>query len=104
MALFGRETREDQERAQAYARWLQQRNPLAIISVVLGTFSLIEMGIIPVFSVGGLVCGIVSLRQLAQPSAAAQLGRRLAWFGIIISSIALAVGAGLYVHSFFIAR
>jgi hypothetical protein len=64
MALFGKESEQDQQRAEAYAKWLQQRNPYAIASAVLGIFSLIEMGVLLVFGIAGTVLGVVALRQL----------------------------------------
>jgi hypothetical protein len=98
MALFGRETQQDHQRAADYAHWVQQRNPLAIVSLVLGTFSLIEFGAIPIFSLGGLIFGIIALRQLARPDPSPPLGRRLAWTGVALSGVALATGATLYLH------
>jgi hypothetical protein len=64
MALFGKETEQDEQRAEAYARWLQQRNPFAIASAVLGVFSLVEMGVLLVFGIAGTVLGVIALRQL----------------------------------------
>jgi len=100
MALFGRETEQDRQRAEAHAVWVRQRNPLAIASVVLGVFSLIEFGSIPIFSIAGLALGIVALRQLKQPANAQMLGHRLAWTGIALSSVALLTGTAIYYHSF----
>jgi hypothetical protein len=100
MAIFGRETERERERAAAWGQWMQQRHPLAIGSLVLGIFSLIELGAIPVFSLGGLVIGIAALRQLRRPRAAQLKGRRLAVAGIVISSLALLSGGALYLHSY----
>jgi hypothetical protein len=66
MALFGRETEQDKQRAQDYARWLQAQNPWAIASLVLGIFSLIEFGVLGVFGIGSIAAGIVALRQLSR--------------------------------------
>jgi hypothetical protein len=66
MALFGRPTERDEQNAQAYAQWMQQRNPFAIASMVLGVFSLIEFGVLFVFGIGGIICGAIALRQLAR--------------------------------------
>jgi hypothetical protein len=104
MALFGRETERERRRAEDWARWVQQRNPFALVSVVLGTFSLIEMGTVPIFSLGGLILGIVALRQLSRPGAAQPHGRRLAWTGVAISGIALIAGTSLYAHSLWLSR
>jgi hypothetical protein len=100
MALFGRETDRERQRAQEWAEWMQQRHPLAIASVVLGIFSLIELGAIPIFSIGGLVVGIMALRQLRRPGSPHARGHRLAVAGIVISSVALLAGIAVYTHSY----
>jgi hypothetical protein len=100
MALFGRETESDRQRAQEWADWVQRRNPLAIISLVLGIFSLIELGAIPVFSIAGVVLGILGLRQLRRPDSPHVAGHRLAVGGIVVSSIALLMGCAIYIHSY----
>src|SRR3954465_5157887 len=98
MGLFGRETEADRQKAQEWADWVKQRNPLALISCVLGVFSLIEFGVIPIFSLGGLIVGIIALKQLRKPDAPQQLGKRLAWTGIILSGVAFLTGMSFYVH------
>jgi hypothetical protein len=100
MALFGRETERERQRAQEWAQWMQQRHPLAVGSVVLGIFSLIEMGAIPIFSIGGLVIGVMALRQLRRPGSPHAHGHRLAVAGIVISSVALLAGVAIYTHSY----
>ena len=102
MALFGRETPADRERAEAWARWAAERNPLAMASLVLGVFSLIEMGAIPIFCIAGLVMGIVSLRQMNRPGEVRRLGHRLAGTGIVLSSIALIAGTSIYAYPYLI--
>ena len=61
MALFGRPTEQDARKAQAYAQWMQRRNPFAIASMVLGVFSLIEFGVLIIFGVASIVLGMVAL-------------------------------------------
>ena len=100
MALFGRPTQRDQQKAQDYARWVQQRNPLAIGSMVLGIFSLIEFGVLFVFGIAGIVLGVIALRQLAAVDSneldAKTRGHRLAWGGIVLSAISLIIASVLY--------
>ena len=101
MPLFGRPTERDEQKAQAYAHWMQQRNPFAIASMVLGVFSLIELGVL-FLGVPGIVLGIVALRQLARvdpndPNAKPR-GHRLAWGGITLSFISLIFAAILYLQ------
>jgi uncharacterized protein DUF4190 len=102
MALFGRETEADRRRAAHYAQGLSQRNPFAIASTVVGVFSLIEFGTIPIFGIAGLVMGIVALRQLRAGQTSHPFGHRLAWLGIVTSCVALIVGSSLYIHRFMI--
>jgi len=100
MALFGRQTPRDQQKAADYALWVQQRNPLAIGSMVLGVFSLIEFGVLLVFGVAGIVLGVIALRQLSVVDAnvpeAKTRGHRLAWGGIVLSAISLVIASVLY--------
>jgi hypothetical protein len=96
MALFGRETERDERRAESYALWLQQRNPYAIASTVLGIFSLIEMGVLIIFGVGGIVTGAIALAQLRRPEPARPRGHALAWTGILTSVVSLILAAVLY--------
>jgi hypothetical protein len=69
MALFGQPSEKDDARAEAYKRWLQRRNPLAVASLVLGIFSLIEFGALLVFGVAGIVLGVMALSQLRRVDA-----------------------------------
>jgi len=93
VALFGRETEQDQQRAQEWADWVRQRNPYAIASLVLGVFSLIELGFTVVIGVAGIVLGVIALRQLARPQPPQPRGHRLAWAGIVASVLSLIIFA-----------
>jgi hypothetical protein len=98
MALLGRPSREDDQRAEAWGRWIRQRNPLAIASVVLGIFSLIEFGALLIFGVAGTILGVMALRQLSAGQTgegSPLLGRRLAWTGIALSVVSLLIGVVL---------
>jgi hypothetical protein len=113
MALFGRQTAEDQQRAEAWRDWLRSRNPLAIASLVLAIFSLIEFGVLIIFGVAGIVLGVMALGQLRRvgdgtevvvptdaegtdPPVAQVHGHRLAWAGIVLSAVSLVVAGILY--------
>ena len=101
MALFGRPTPQDNARAAAWGEWARARHPLAIASLVLGIFSLIEFGTLPIFSVAGIVLGVMALRQLAtrvDDASSPRLGHRLAWAGVVLSTVSLIVGAILLLH------
>jgi ABC-type branched-subunit amino acid transport system permease subunit len=101
MALFGRPTAEDDQRAAAWRDWIHNRNPLAIASLVLGIFSFIEFGALLIFGVAGIVLGIIALRQLNRRSpndATPPIGHRLAWTGIVLSAVSLAIAVALLIH------
>jgi hypothetical protein len=100
MALFGRPTPREEAKALAYRQWMEARNPWAVASLVLGVFSFIEMGVLFVLGVGGIVAGVVALRQLARPVDAPRHGKRLAWAGITLSTCSLVVAMLLYSRTF----
>jgi hypothetical protein len=64
MGLFGRETDQDRARAESWTRWAKSQNVYALVSLVLGIFSLIEFGALVIFGVGGIAAGTIALRQL----------------------------------------
>ena len=98
MALFGRESEQDRQRAEDYARWLQAQNPWAIASLVLGIFSLIEFGVLGIFGVASIAAGIIALRQLSrrERDAPRPRGRGMAWGGIITGALSLVLAIVLY--------
>jgi len=96
MALFGRTSQRDEQRAIAYRDWLQQRNPLAIASLVLGVFSLVELGALVVPGIASIALGIYSLVQLRRENPARARGHRLAYGGIALSVLSLIIAAFLY--------
>ncbi len=98
MPLFGRPTPRDDARAETYRAWLSARDPFAIASLVLGLFSLIEFGVIPVFGIAGTVLGIHALRRLkARADPARPHGHYLAYTGIATSIVSLLI-AVLFVY------
>jgi uncharacterized membrane protein len=101
MALLGRPSAEDEKRAAAWRDWVQNRNPLAIASLVLGIFSFIEFGALLVFGVVGIVLGVMGLRQLRRQAgdvSGAPFGHRLAWTGIVLSAVSLAMAVVLLAY------
>jgi ABC-type branched-subunit amino acid transport system permease subunit len=101
MPLFGRETQQSQQRAQEYARWVRERNPFAIVSLLLGVFSLVEFGALVIFGVASIVLGIIALKQLSGENPQQPRGHRLAWSGMILSAVSLVCAAVLYLHPTF---
>ena len=101
MALFGRETERDQQRADAWAQWFRAQNPYALASLVLGIFSLIEFGALIIFGIAGIVAGVIALRQIrAGADPARPGGARLARAGIVTSVLSLVIAALLYLRAF----
>ena len=94
--LFGRTSERDEQRAVAYRDWLSLRNPLAIASLVLGVFRLVELGALVVPGVASIVLGIMSLVQLRRSDTPRPRGHGLAYGGIILSVVSLVIAAFLY--------
>ena len=93
---FGRPNPKDDAREVRTREWLQKQNGFAVASAVVGVFSFIEFGTIPIFSAAAIVMGFVGWRQLKQPVGERTQGRKLAIAGMILGVISLAVGATLY--------
>ena len=94
--MFGRTSQQDEQRAIVYRDWLQQRNPLAIASLVLGVFSLVEAGALVVPEIAGIVLGVMSLIQLRRENSVRPRGHGLAYGGIGLSVVSLILAAYLY--------
>lgn len=94
MALFGRPTPEDQRRADAWREWIHRQHPLAIISLVLGVFSLVDFGVLILPAIASIVLAILAIRRIRATHA--MDGSRLAWTGIALSTISLIIAAGVY--------
>ena len=99
MPLFGRPSAEDDRKAQEWAQWFAQRNPLAIASLVLGVFSFIEFGALIIPGVAGIALGMIALIQLGKVGARPR-GHALAWSGITLSIASLAIALVLYLRVF----
>jgi len=96
MALFGRPTEKEQQRAERMRDWAQRQNGYAIAAVVLGAISLIEFGVLLVFGIAGVVTGVIAIWQLSDPVGTRIEGKKLAWIGIACSVVSLAIATVLY--------
>jgi hypothetical protein len=96
MPLFGRETPHDHRRAQAWREWMHRQHPLAIISLVLGVFSLVDFGVLILPGIVSIVVGILALRNLRKRDGLD--GARLAWIGMTLSFISLCIAVGFYMR------
>jgi len=95
--MFGRTSQRDEQRAIAYGEWLRQRNPFAIASLVLGVFSLVELGALVVPGIASIALGIISLVQLRRrQNQVRPRGHGLAYAGIVLSVVSLVIAAFLY--------
>jgi hypothetical protein len=96
--MFGRPTKQDEIKAQAYGRWLRDRHPFALASVVLGVFSLTHFGTLLVDSIAAIVLGVLAIRNLRSSSPTHPTGSRLAFMGIATGAISLAIALMLYLR------
>ncbi len=96
MPLFGRTSERDEQRAAAWGDWLRARNPFAIASLVLGVFSLIELGALIIPGIASIILAIIALRQLRKSSNRESRGHGLAWTGIALSVASLIIAGFLY--------
>src|SRR5688500_6552252 len=96
MALFGRPSQRDEDRAADWAAWFRRQNPFALASLPLSVFSLTHAGTLFVDEIVGIVFGVVALRQLNRvrdglpgDDGARVEGRGLAWAGILVGAVSL---------------
>ena len=73
---------------------MHRQHPLAIVSLVLGVFSLVDFGVLIVPAIVSIVLGILAIRKLR--SREGMDGARLAWIGMTLSFISLCIATGFY--------
>ena len=93
MALFGRESAQDQRREQAWREWFLRQHPLALTALVLSVFSLTHLGTLFVDEVAGIVLGVLAIRATRRGDARAS---KIAYAAILIGVISLCVAIFLY--------
>ena len=104
MALFGRPSERDDARAATWAAWFQRQNPYALASLPLSVFSLTHAGTLFVDEIAGVALGVVALRQLSRArgqgadgvSEPKTDGHWLAWGGIVVGLLSLALAVVIY--------
>lgn len=101
MALFGRPSERDDARAAAYRDWFRRQHPFALVSLLLGVFSLSHLGTLVIDGAAAVVLGIITLRQIGRSrradSASEPLeGGWMAWGGIVAGGGSLALAAIVY--------
>jgi hypothetical protein len=101
MAWLGRETAEEQRRAEAWRAWFVRQHPLAIASVVLSVFSLTHFGTLWVDELAGIVLGVLAVRAVRRERhtcdpGEAPRGVALAYVGIVTGVLSLICAAVIY--------
>ena len=108
MALFGRESERDEARAAGYAAWFARQQPLALPALLLSAFSLTHFGTLWLDEIAGIALGVVALMRIDRarrqrdagnfdPDSPPKIeGHRLAWGGIVLGVISLALAAVIY--------
>ena len=92
MALFGRETHADRDRADRVRKWVQARTPYAMFSGLLGIVSVLDAFTLVIGLTAGAVAillALMGLRDLKQRTSL--LGQRLCYAGMCLG----ATGMGL---------
>ena len=95
MALFGRETPQDQARVEAWRRWFVRQHPLALASAALSIFSLTHFGTLWIDEIAGIVLGIMAVRSRRRDPARSVM---MAYVGIIVGVISLACAMAIYTY------
>jgi hypothetical protein len=97
MAILGRPSEADEQRAAAWREWLVRQHPLAIAAFVLGAVSLTHAGTLFVDGIAAVILGATALTQLKRrPDVTRDKGRGLAWAGIVLATVSLVLAAYLY--------
>jgi len=88
MGLFGRESQADVERIERLSKWLRERHPFGLFSVLFGAVSVVDAFTLIIGAACGviaIVVGTLGLRQIAQGDG--RLGRRFCITGITLGCI-----------------
>ena len=94
MAWLGRETAEEQRRAEAWRDWFVRQHPFAVASVVLSLFSLTHFGTLWVDEIAGIVLGVLALRAVRRGTS--QKSATLAYVGIVVGILSFICAIVLY--------
>jgi hypothetical protein len=95
MALFGRETPQDEARVEAWRRWFVRQHPLALVSAVLSIFSLTHFGTLWLDEIAGIVIGVIAIRS--QRRSASRVVK-MAYVGIAIGVLSLICAVAIYTY------
>jgi hypothetical protein len=88
MGLFGRESQADVERIERISRWLRERHPFGLFSVLFGAIAVVDSFTLIIGATCGIIAiivGSMGLRQIAQGDP--RLGRRFCIAGIALGCV-----------------
>jgi len=94
MAWLGRETVEEQQRAEAWREWFVRQHPLALASLVLSVFSFTHLGTLWVDEIAGIVLGVLAIRAVKRNASNRSI--TLAYVGIVIGALSLICAIIIY--------
>ena len=94
MALFGRETAEEQQRAEAWRQWFVRQHPFALASVALSVFSLTHFGTLFLDEIAGIVLGVLAIRAVKR--GVSDKSAILAYVGIVTGVLSLVIAIVVY--------
>src|SRR5215207_3416328 len=94
MPLFGRETAEQQRRAEAWRAWFVRQHPFALASLVLSVFSLTHLGTLWVDEIAGIVFGVLAIRAVRGGQSHKSV--TLAYVGIVAGVLSLICAVVIY--------
>lgn len=90
MALFGRETVADQQRAERIKAWIAARSPMSLCSVFFGVLSIVDAVTLVIGLLAGVAAVILALKGLLDiRRRPALLGRRLSFTGLALGTLGI---------------
>jgi hypothetical protein len=85
MALFGRETQADLDRARRATDWLRARSGYSLVSVMMGIIAVVDSFTLVIGIIAGVIAIATGVRGLSECRRdPAMLGRRLAIAGVAL--------------------
>jgi hypothetical protein len=101
MALFGRESPQDEQRVEAWRRWFVRQHPLALASAVLSLFSLTHFGTLWADEIAGIVLGVLAIRAAKGEARACDPGESprgvaMAYVGVAVGVVSLICAIVIY--------
>lgn len=97
MALLGRDTEAQRQRAESVQAWVQARSPYALASAMLGLIAVVDALTLLIGAIAGLAAIALAIRGFGdlrrRPGV---LGRRLCYLGLGLGTLALTTSGLLW--------